>query len=63
LLGETEIDPEPMNGCDISLGTAAFALEDALQTGNRADDEADILAAVAFEYADLDPLLRARARE
>ena len=49
LLGETEIDADPANRGDIGLGTAAFALEYAVEAGDRADHEADILAALALQ--------------
>src|SRR3954451_952143 len=43
-LGDAEIQAEPMNGREIGLRPAAFALEYALQAGHRPDNEPDILA-------------------
>ena len=51
LLGEAEIDAEAANGRDIGFGTAALALEHAFEAGDRADHEADILAALALQDA------------
>src|SRR3982074_3474144 len=38
-------------GGDVGLGTAPLALEHAFKAGHRADDEADILAALALQDA------------
>src|SRR4051812_1236482 len=51
LRGDTEIEANPAHGGDIRLGPAAFALEYAFETGHRAYDEADILAALALQDA------------
>jgi hypothetical protein len=56
LLREAEVETNAMDGREIGFGTAALTLKDALERGDRPDYEADILAALAFEYADL-PLL------
>ena len=34
LIGEAEIDAEPVDGCDVWFGTAAFALEYAFEVGH-----------------------------
>src|SRR3981189_17963 len=47
LIGDTEIHPKAAQGCDVRFGTAAFALKYTFKAGHRADDEADILAALA----------------
>src|SRR5260370_14254365 len=49
LIGEAEIHAVAADGCDVWFGTAAFALKSPLETGHRADDEADILAALALQ--------------
>src|SRR5205814_804645 len=49
LTGDAEIDAEAANGCDVRLGAAAFALEYAFKAGGRADNETDILAALALQ--------------
>jgi len=46
LIGEADIQAVAADGCDVGLRTAAFALEHAFKAGHRADDEADILAAM-----------------
>src|ERR1700682_4612571 len=51
LLGNAEIEADPAHGCEIGFGTAAVALEHAFEAGDRADDEADILAALALQDA------------
>src|ERR1700730_10872864 len=51
LLGDAEIDADPAQRRDIGFGTAALALEYALEAGHRTDHEADILAAVALQNA------------
>src|ERR1700730_2615080 len=50
LIGNTKIEPEAAHGCDIGLGSAAFALEHTFKAGDRADQEADILTALALQY-------------
>ncbi len=40
-----------MDGREVGFGTAAFALEDAFEAGDRADHKADILAALALQDA------------
>src|SRR5260370_15429017 len=49
LASDTEIHPETADGRDIGFGTAALALEHAIEAGRRSDDEADILAALALQ--------------
>src|SRR3984957_3720806 len=49
LIGKAEIHAVAVHGCDVGLRTAAFALEDAFETGHRADHEADILTAFASQ--------------
>src|SRR5580704_7591193 len=49
LLGEAEIDAKPADGRDVGLGRASVAFEHALEAGDGADDEADILAALALQ--------------
>ena len=51
LIGDAEIQPKSMHGCDIRFGAAALALKHAFEAGGRADDEADILAALALQDA------------
>ena len=51
LLGDAEIDADPTQRRDIGFGTAALALEYALEAGHRTDHKADILAAVALQDA------------
>src|SRR6266702_1008538 len=51
LLGEAEIDANATYGCDVGLGPASLALEHAFKARHRADDEADILAALALQDA------------
>src|ERR1700738_453484 len=62
LIGETQIDADPLHGGNVSLRTLAFALEDALEASGRTDDEADILAALAFKHTNLDTFLSVRGR-
>ena len=47
LLGNAEIEADAAHGGDIVARPPAFAFEDALQAGHRADHEADILTAMA----------------
>src|SRR5713226_478885 len=49
LLGEAEVHAEAADGCDIWFGTTAFALKHTFEAGHRADDETDILAALALQ--------------
>ena len=63
LIGDAEIEAKAADGCDIRLGPAAFALEHALQAGGRADDVADILAALALQDAGADGRHRVGAGE
>src|ERR1700754_2962988 len=50
-LGDAEIQAEAMNRRDVRFGTAAVALEHAFEAGDRADHEADMLAALALQNA------------
>jgi hypothetical protein len=58
LFREAEIHAYPANGRDISLGPSASALEHAFEPGHRADDKADVLAALAFQNTGRRRLLR-----
>src|ERR1700682_6108570 len=49
LIGEAEVHAVPADGCDVRFGTAAFALKHTFEAGDRADDETDILAALALQ--------------
>src|SRR6267154_95222 len=51
LFGEAELDANPAHGCEVRLRPAAFALKHAFKAGHGADDEADILAALALQDA------------
>ena len=51
LRGHAEIEADAADGGDVRLGPAAFALEHAFKLGDRADDEADILSALALQDA------------
>jgi len=63
LRGDTEIEANPAHGGDIRFGPAAFALEYAFETGHRAYDEADILAALALQDAGANRRRRAGGRD
>src|SRR6202790_840034 len=51
LIGDAEIQAKSMHGCDVRFGAATLALKHAFEAGGRADDEADILAALALQDA------------
>ena len=51
LIGEAEVDAVAADGRDIGFRTAALALKHAFERGHRADDEADILSALALQDA------------
>src|SRR3984893_2054342 len=63
LVGETEIHAVAVDGCDVWFGTAAFALEHTFEAGDRADNEADILAALALQDAGANRRQRVGARD
>ncbi len=56
--GDAEVNADPLHGRKIRLGPAAAALEHAFEAGDRADDEADILAALALQDPGLNLLGR-----
>jgi len=63
VLGHAEVDAEARNMREIRLRLTALTAKYAFQGCRGRDDHADVLAAVAFEHADLNALLRIRRGE